>query len=67
MRTPEESKQRAAFTYNAAADTFDDLAVEQLRLAERAAVRDANLTFIRDHEIVRLQTNVVYAVATKKE
>jgi ubiquinone/menaquinone biosynthesis C-methylase UbiE len=41
--------------------------IEQLSMAERAAVREANLTFIRDHGIIRLETNALYAVATKKE
>jgi hypothetical protein len=27
----------------------------------------ANLAFVRDHGIVRVQTNALYAVATKKE
>ena len=40
--------------------------VERLSVAERATVREANLAFIRDHEIVRLPTNALYAVATKK-
>jgi ubiquinone/menaquinone biosynthesis C-methylase UbiE len=39
--------------------------VERLSLAERTAVREANLEFIRDHGIVRLQTNALFAVATK--
>lgn len=41
--------------------------VERLSVAERAAVREANLAFIRDHEIATLPTNALYAVATKKE
>jgi hypothetical protein len=41
--------------------------IEQLSMAERAAVREANLTFICDHGIIRLETNALYAVATKKE
>jgi SAM-dependent methyltransferase len=41
--------------------------VERLSSAERAAVRDANLAFVRDHGIVRVQTNALYAVATKKD
>ena len=40
--------------------------IEQLRATERVAVKEANLSFIRDHGIVRLETNAVYAVATKK-
>jgi hypothetical protein len=40
--------------------------IEQLSTAERATVREANLTFIRDHGIIRLETNALYAVATKK-
>jgi hypothetical protein len=40
--------------------------VERLTGLERAAVREANLTFIRDHGIDRLPTNALYAVATKK-
>jgi ubiquinone/menaquinone biosynthesis C-methylase UbiE len=41
--------------------------VERLSLAERTAVREANLAFIRDHGVARVQTNALYAVATKKE
>jgi hypothetical protein len=40
--------------------------IEQLSTAERAAVREANLAFVRDHGIIRLETNALYAVATKK-
>jgi hypothetical protein len=40
--------------------------IEQLSTAERAAVREANLTFIRDDGIIRLDTNALYAVATKE-
>jgi ubiquinone/menaquinone biosynthesis C-methylase UbiE len=40
--------------------------IEQLSAAERVAVREANLNFIRDHGIVSLETNALYAVATKK-
>ena len=40
--------------------------IEQLSATERVAVREANLNFIRDHGIVRLETNALYAVATKK-
>ena len=40
--------------------------IEQLSATERVAVREANLTFIRDYGIVRLEANALYAVATKK-
>jgi hypothetical protein len=40
--------------------------IEQLSTAERAAVREANLAFVRDHGIIRLETNALYTVATKK-
>jgi ubiquinone/menaquinone biosynthesis C-methylase UbiE len=41
--------------------------VERLTLLERAAAKETNLAFIRDHGIDRLPTNVLYAVAGKKE
>jgi hypothetical protein len=41
--------------------------IERLSSAEQTAVREANLAFIRDQEIVRVPTNVLYAVATKKK
>jgi hypothetical protein len=40
--------------------------IEQLSATERVAVREANLNFIRDHGIISLETNALYAVATKK-
>ena len=40
--------------------------IEQLRATEKTAVKEANLISIRDHGIVRLETNAVYAIATKK-
>ena len=39
--------------------------VEQLTPTELTAVREANLAFIRDHGITRLETNALYAIATK--
>ncbi len=53
MSTPEDAKQRAVSTYNTAADAFDDPPLSfwgyfGKKMAERAAVREANLTFIRD-------------------
>jgi ubiquinone/menaquinone biosynthesis C-methylase UbiE len=41
--------------------------IEQLSSAERAAVRETSLAFIRDQGIDRLSTSALYAVATKKE
>ena len=39
--------------------------IEQLTLAERQKVKEANLAFIRDENISALETNVLYALATK--
>lgn len=39
--------------------------VEQLNLAERQKVKEANLAFIRDKKISAIETNVLYALATK--
>ena len=39
--------------------------VEQLDLPERRKVQEANLTFIRDEKIRAIETNVLYALATK--
>ena len=39
--------------------------VEQLDLAERQRVQEANLAFIRDEKISAVETNVLYALATK--
>lgn len=39
--------------------------VEQLDVAERQKVEEANLTFIRDEKISAIETNVLYALATK--
>jgi len=39
--------------------------VEQLDLAERQKVRESNLAFIRDEKISAVETNVLYALATK--
>ena len=39
--------------------------VEQLNLAERQKVKEANLAFIRDEKISAIETNVLYALATK--
>jgi ubiquinone/menaquinone biosynthesis C-methylase UbiE len=39
--------------------------VEQLEFAERQKVREANLAFIRDEKISAVETNVLYALATK--
>ena len=39
--------------------------IEQLTPTELTAVREANLAFIRHHGITRLETNALYAVATK--
>jgi len=39
--------------------------VEQLDLAQRQKVQEANLAFIRDEKISAIETNVLYAIATK--
>ena len=39
--------------------------IEQLTLAERQKVKEANLAFIRDENISAVETNVLYALATK--
>jgi hypothetical protein len=39
--------------------------IEQLSQAEREKVKNANLAFIRDQKISAIQTNVLYAQATK--
>jgi len=39
--------------------------VEQLNQADQAKVKEANLTFIRDERISAIETNVLYALATK--
>jgi hypothetical protein len=36
-------------------------------LAERQKVQEANLAFIRDEKISAIETNVLYALATKPE
>ena len=41
--------------------------IEQLTLAEREKVKEANLAFIRDERISAVETNVLYAVATKPQ
>jgi ubiquinone/menaquinone biosynthesis C-methylase UbiE len=41
--------------------------IEQLTLAERQKVKKANLDFIRDEKISSIETNVLYALATKPE
>jgi ubiquinone/menaquinone biosynthesis C-methylase UbiE len=41
--------------------------IEQLTLAERQKVKEANLAFIRDEKISTVQTNVLYALATKPQ
>ena len=41
--------------------------IEQLTLAERQKVQEANLAFIRDEKISAIETNVLYALATKPE
>jgi hypothetical protein len=41
-------------------------AIEQLTAAEVAAVEEVNLAFVRDHRITKLETNALYAIATKK-
>ena len=39
--------------------------IEQLTLVEREKVKEANLVFIRDEKISAVETNVLYALATK--
>lgn len=39
--------------------------IEQLNRSERETVKDANLAFIRDAKISAIETNVLYALATK--
>jgi ubiquinone/menaquinone biosynthesis C-methylase UbiE len=41
--------------------------IEQLTQAEREKVKEANLAFIRDEKISAVETNVLYAFATKPE
>jgi ubiquinone/menaquinone biosynthesis C-methylase UbiE len=41
-------------------------AVEQLTPTQVAAIREANLAFVRDHGITRLETNALRAIATKR-
>ena len=40
---------------------------QQLNLAERQKVKEANLDFIRDEKISAIETNVLYALATKPQ
>jgi SAM-dependent methyltransferase len=40
--------------------------VEQLTPTELVTVKEANVAFVRDRGITRLETNALYAVATKK-
>jgi hypothetical protein len=39
--------------------------IEQLSQAERDKIKQANLAFIRDEQISAVETNVLYALATK--
>ena len=41
--------------------------VEQLNQADREKVKEANLAFIRDERISAIETNVLYALATKPQ
>ncbi len=41
--------------------------IEQLTLAERQKVKEANLAFIRDEKISAVETNALYALATKPQ
>jgi ubiquinone/menaquinone biosynthesis C-methylase UbiE len=41
--------------------------IEQLSLAERQRVKEANLAFVRDEKISTVETNVLYALATKPQ
>jgi ubiquinone/menaquinone biosynthesis C-methylase UbiE len=40
--------------------------IEQLNPSEREKVKEANLAFIRDERIFAIETNVLYALATKR-
>ncbi len=39
--------------------------IEQLNPSERERVKEANFAFIRDEKISAIETNVLYALATK--
>ena len=39
--------------------------IEQLSQADRERVEEANLTFVNDERISSIETNVLYALATK--
>ena len=41
--------------------------IEQLTLTEREKVKEANVAFIRDEKISAVETNVLYALATKPQ
>ena len=41
--------------------------IEQLDLMERQKIKEANLAFIRDEKISAVETNVLYALATKPQ
>jgi ubiquinone/menaquinone biosynthesis C-methylase UbiE len=41
-------------------------AIEHLTATQVTAVKKANLAFVRDHRITRLETNALHAIATKK-
>ena len=41
--------------------------IEQLNMAERQKVKKANLAFVRDEKVLAVETNVLYALATKSE
>jgi hypothetical protein len=41
--------------------------IEQLTLTEREKVKEANLSFLRDEKISAVETNVLYALATKPQ
>jgi hypothetical protein len=41
--------------------------IEQLSQSERERVKEANLAFIRDEKISAIETNVLYAFATKSQ
>ena len=41
-------------------------AIEHLTATQVIAVKKANLVFVRDHRITRLETNALHAIATKK-
>lgn len=79
MTASDEARAKAAATYNAAADPLPSAdawwaavlgtsyrgTVEQLNAHDRERVRVSNVNFIRESGIRSVETNAVYAIATK--